>query len=156
MYILGIDPDRVTATSEHNVGSLGADSDGNIWQYVQADGTGCSAGDVVQINESNVIDQATTTTSAPGTGAGQPVGVAKVAFTASYYGWVQRNGIVAAINVASSCAVHTRVNTTGTAGRVDDDATSGAELVEGLTTTAAEASNAAAGVANWPYIGATL
>jgi hypothetical protein len=156
MYITGIQPNRTTADAEFTLGVLGTTSNGKIYKYIRSDATGFSAGDAVIISEANVGDQATTTTSAPGTGQGLPVGVPEVSFTASYYGWVQVYGACAALNVATSCAAHTNINTTATAGRLDDDATEGAEVIEGLTTTAAESSNSAAAFLNFPIVGRTL
>lgn len=155
-YIIGINPDSVTEDQEWKLGTLGQDYNGDIYQYVQADATGFSAGDAVIISEANVADQADTTASAPGTGQGLPVGVPTADFTASYYGWVKRYGTVTNLNVATSAAAHTALNTTGTAGRLDDDATAGAEAINGLTTTAAASSNAAAAILLWPYVGRTL
>ena len=155
-YIKGFDVDQTTTTQEFNLGTIAQNFNGDWYQYVQADATGWSAGDVVIISEANVGDQATTTTSAPGTGQGLPVGVSVVDFAASEYGWIKRYGTVTNLNVGTSAAVHTILNTTATAGRLDDDATAGAEVIDGITTTAAEASNAAAAILLWPKVGRTL
>lgn len=128
------------------------DADGNEFVYVQADGA-ITANDVVILTEAFQADQIDTTNSA---GAiGDKVGVAKGTLADDQYGWVQIYG-TCTVNVASSCAANTKLNTTATAGRIDDDATSGAETILGLTTTAAESSNAAAGWLNYPMIDATL
>lgn len=156
MYISGINASTTTTDQEFTLGAFGTTHDGDIYQYIQADATGFSAGDAVIISEANVGDQATTTSSAPGTGQGLPVGVPEVAFAASEYGWVKRVGATDALNVGSSCAAHTELNTTTTAGRLDDDATAGAEIIRGLTTTGAESGNSAAAYLNWPYVGSTL
>lgn len=156
MYITGITPTTPSATQDFTLGAFGTTYDGDIYQYIQADATGFSAGDAVIISEAYVGDQATTTSSAPGTGQGLPVGVPEVAFAAGEYGWVKRVGSVSALNVATSCAAHTNLNTTATAGRLDDDATAGAELIQGLTTTGAASSNSASAILNWPFVGATL
>jgi hypothetical protein len=161
MYILGIDPTKIVDNSASEipgfeVGQLGVDDEGKVYQFVRANGAIDVVGDVVGIDEAGDATPVTTTTSAPAAGQGLPVGVAVVALEDNDWGWVQRYGVVAAINVASSCAVHTELNSTASGGRVDDDATTGAEVIEGLTTTAAESSNSAAGILNWPYIGRTL
>ncbi|ULQ46946.1 hypothetical protein JN531_001360 [Flagellatimonas centrodinii] len=156
-FISGFEPTVTTAASEFKLGTVAQDFNGDWYQYVQADATGWAAGDAVILNPSTYVgDQATTTTSAAAAGQGFPVGVATVAFPASEYGWVKRFGAVTNLNVATGAAVATILNTTGTAGRLDDDATAGAELVEGIVTTAAEASNAAAAFLQWPRIGATI
>jgi len=98
----------------------------------------------------------TTTTTAPGTGQGLTCGVVVVTTADNEFCWIQVYGPTAAINVATSAAAHTSLNSTASGGRLDDDATSGAELINGITTNAAESSNSAAGVITWPYVGATL
>ena len=158
MYIMGIDTSKVIASTgipEFAVGTLGYDADGKGYEYVKANGA-VAVGDVVAIDEVGDAAPVTTTISAPGTGQGLKAGVGVVALADNEWGWVQRQGVIAAVNIATSCAAHTNLNTTATAGRIDDDATAGAEVVEGITTTAAEASNSAAGILNWPYIGRTL
>lgn len=155
-YISGFDPSTTTTTQDWALGTFAQDYNGDWYQYVKADATGWSAGDAVQLSEAHVGDQATTTTSAPGTGQGLAVGVSTVDFAANEYGWIKRYGTVTNLNVGSSCAVHTELNTTASAGRLDDDGSSGAEAVDGLTTTAAESSNAAAALLLWPRIGRTL
>lgn len=161
MYIQGIDPTKLYDDSagdvpEFKVGQFGVDSDGNIYQFVRANGALDVVGDVVAIDEDYDASPLTTTVSAPGTGQGLPVGVTLVVAADNDWCWVQRVGPIAAINVGSSCAAHTELNSTSSGGRVDDDATIGAEVIEGLTTTGAEASNSAEGILNWPYIGRTL
>lgn len=161
MYITGIDPTKLYDTSagdvpEFTVGQLGVDSDGKIYQFVRANGALDTVGDVAAIDESGDAAPISTTVSAPGTGQGLPCGVNLVAAADNDWLWLQRVGPIDAINVGSSCAAHTELNTTSSAGRLDDDATVGAEVVEGITTTAAESSNSAAGILNWPYIGRTL
>lgn len=159
MYLTGIDPTKVYASTDtqfdFSVNTIGYDSDGKGYQFVRAKGV-VAVGDVVAIDEVGDADQVTTTVSAPGTGQGLPCGVGVVALADNELGWVQRQGVIAAINVATSAAVHTNLNSTATVGRVDDDGTAGAEVIEGVTTTGAEASNSATGILNWPYVGRTL
>lgn len=155
-FILGLDIDKVYTSEEFGLGTVGWAPDGKAYQFVRANGALDTVGDVVTIEENGDASPATTTTSAPGTGQGLQVGVVVTALADDEYGWVQRYGVVGSINVATSCAAHTELNTTGTGGRVDDDASAGAEIVAGLTTTAAESSNAAAGILNWPFVGRTL
>jgi len=155
-YISGFDVSETTTDQQFKLGTLAQDFNGDWYQYIQSDATGFTAGDVVIINELNVGDQATLTASAPGTGQGLPVGVPTVTFAASEYGWIKRTGTVTNLNVATSCAAHTNLNTTATAGRIDDDAGAGSEVINGITTTGAEAANAAAAILIWPYVGRTL
>lgn len=136
---------------EWELGTTVKGAAGKEYVYVQANGA-ISANDVVFIDESYQADQLDTTNSA--SAFGQMVGVAPVAFSDDDYGWIQIKG-ACTVNVGSSCAANTQVNSTGTAGRVDDDGTGGSENVVGLVTTAAESDNEAAGWLNYPYVGAT-
>lgn len=147
--------DAATSNGQYTLGTLANIDSLKIYRFVRANGA-LAVGDVVGIDESYDATPVTTTTSAAGVGQGLPCGVVVTALADNEFGWVQVWGFVGAVNVATSAAAHTNLNTTATGGRLDDDATAGAELVEGITTTAAESSNSAAGVINWPYIGATL
>ena len=135
------------------LGDRHCDEGGNEYIYCQADGA-ITANDVVIIDEDYQADQLDTTNSA---GAlGDRVGVAPATFADDEYGWIQVKG-TCTINVGSSAAANTKLNSTGTAGRVDDDGTAGAETVHGLYTTGAESSNEAAGILlGDPHIDATL
>lgn len=156
MYILGLDVSKVYTSEDFALGTVGWAPDGKAYQFVRANGALDVVGDVVGIDETGDATPVTTTTSAPAAGQGLLAGVVVTALADDEYGWVQRHGVVAAVNVATSCAAHTELNSTASGGRLDDDATAGAEVINGITITAAEASNSAAGILNWPYIGRTL
>ncbi len=156
----GVDFDGAfTAKTRGPVGtpfSLGQrmeDADGNVYVYVQADGA-VAAGDVVLLTEAFQADAIDTTNSAAA--IGDKVGVAKGTLTDNQYGWAQIYGVASAINAATGATANTVLNTTATAGRLDDDATTGAETITGLYITATAASNTAAGILNYPFINATL
>lgn len=155
MYLIGIDPTAVTTDAGFALGTIGFDEVGKGYQYARANGA-LAAGTVVQIDETGDATPVTLTTTAPGTGAGLPAGVALGTVADNEFCWIQRVGTVAVINVATAAAVHTSLNSTASAGRLDDDATSGAEVINGITTTAAEATNAAAGILVWPMVGRTV
>jgi hypothetical protein len=127
--------------------------------YVQDNGSGITgAGYVALIDGSaHTAVMATTTTSAPGTGAQKQVGVATAAIAASGYGWLQVYG-PCVIRVSASCAAYTIMNTTATAGQLDDDATAGAEVIDGASLDVANggAAGTVAGFLNWPTVGRTL
>jgi len=135
------------------LGDRYCDSEGKQYIWCQADGA-ITANDVVIISEAYQADQIDTTNSA---GAlGDRVGVAPYTFADDDYGWIQVEG-PCTVNVATSCAANTKLNSTATAGRVDDDATGGAETIHGLYTTGDESSNEAAGIlVSQPHIDATL
>lgn len=144
-------------TKRHNLGARFVDEvNGKEYVYVQADAGGVTgAGYVVLINESWAADMIDTTNSA--TARGQLVGVAPAAVTANYYFWAQVWG-VASIRVAASAAANVALNTTGTAGQIDDDATAGAEVIENIVLTTANggAAGTAAGLLFHPTVRATL
>lgn len=164
MYISGIKADNVRTSSEgpeFTVGTHGfvMTSEGpKAYRYVVSAGGVTGAGYVVDIDSSsNDAAMSTTTTTAPGTGAGKAVGVGVAAIAAGGYGWVQVYGRCV-VRVAASCAAYTIINSTGTAGQLDDDATAGVEVIDGLVLDVANGGSAAtvAGFANWPKVGRTL
>lgn len=162
MYSLGIDPTEVSTTPKFDVGQVAFNDSGSGakgYIYVLAGAGGITGeGYVVDItgNTFSAV-MSTTTTTAPGTGAGKAVGVGVVAIAAASYGWVQVYG-PCNIRVSASCAAYTLINSTATAGQLDDDATAGAEVINGLALTTANggAAGNVAGFANWPNVGRTL
>lgn len=142
-----------TTTAKWSLNAVEWDASGNAYVYVQADGA-ITANDAVIISEAGQADQLDLTNS---NGAlGDRVGVAPATFADNEYGWIQIHG-ACTLNVGSSAAVNTKLNSTSTAGRVDDDATAGSETVHGLYTTGAESSNEAAAYINiGAHIDATL
>lgn len=161
MYIIGIDPTDVSATAKYTLGALGANTTSagtKVYMYVKANGAITGDGYVVDIDGSSFdAAMSSTTTTAPGTGAGKAVGVARAAFTTLYYGWVQVFG-AGTVRVAASCAAYTIINSTATAGQLDDDAAVGAEVIDGIVLDVAAGGAAAtvAGFLNYPKVGRTL
>lgn len=88
---------------------------------------------------------------------GNKVGVAPVAVLLGEQFWAQVVGNVGA-NVLASCAANTRLNTTATAGKLDDDGTAGAMQVQGIYLTAANGGATAAvnAILSDPYVDVTL
>lgn len=112
----------------------GRTHDGKEYVFVQAS-SAIAANDTVAIS-------ATETAAPLGTAndiAGARVGVAPVAIASGSYGWVQTYGRATARS-AGAVAANARLNTTGTAGAVDDDGTAGAFVVLGMQTTAGNGS----------------
>jgi hypothetical protein len=161
MYLSGIDPTVTSTTAQYGLGDIGANTTSQgtkIYVYVRASGAITGAGYVVDISAPGFLAvQTTTTTAAPGTGTGKLVGVAPLAFANNDYGWVQVFG-PASVRVSASAAAYTTLNTTATAGQIDDDATTGARRIDGIVLTTANggAAATAAGVLNWPRIGLTI
>lgn len=101
--------------------------------FVKASGA-LAVGDVVTYDETF-----TTTVVALSTdndAEGDPLGVAVVAIPSGSYGWIQIEGVTA-FSVLASCAANVQLNTTATAGALDDDATNDAFPAIGLYLTVA-------------------
>lgn len=160
-YIIGITPSEVwtsTETPPFKPGQRGADASGNEYLFVQADASGVTQYyAAVVISTAFVVDMITTTNSAPGQQAGAPVVVPQVAIPADGYGWGLICG-VGSVRTNLSAAKGTLLNTTATAGQLDDDATAGAEVINGIALTVATGGAAASTVAylTYPNVGRTL
>lgn len=167
MYLSGIDPTVVSAgtAADMAVAALGqlafnttsAGIKGYI--YVKDSGSGITGdGYVCDIDGSAFTAvMTTTTTAAPGTGSGKSVGVARAAVAAGRFCWLQIYG-PGTVRNSASCVAYTLINTTATAGQLDDDATVGARVIDGivLDVTTGGAAAVTAGWINWPRVGRTL
>lgn len=164
--IIGIDPTQVSTTPQFALGVRGAVEDQTTgsgtkeYIYVSfAASTAVAAGAVVLISGAGAAAGATTTNAAPGNAAGRRVGVVPVAVSSVasvQYGWVQVYGIAATL-AAAAAAINTRLNTTATAGAVDDDGTAGARVIDGLVfVTAATGAGTFNASLNYPFVGVTL
>lgn len=160
MYLIGLDPLGVYAPADltqgraAGLGDRAADSTGNEFVFVLA-GAGGLTGDgyVAFFDPTYTALQISTANDA----RGQLCGVAKIAVPAGSYCWLQVKGIANA-QVLASAAANTRLNTTGTAGALDDDATAGSMQVQGiyLTTARAASPGTAPCVLNYPFVDVTL
>lgn len=164
MYLMGISPTAVLTSTDvpaFDVGQIGfvIDTTGTKgYVYVQDSGAGITGdGYVCLISSAGVAIMASTTTSAPGTGAGKQAGVARAAIAASGFGWIQIYG-PGTVRTLTLAAAYTLLNTTGTAGCLDDDATASSEVIEGMiidTATGGATANTS-GFLNWPKVSRTL
>lgn len=153
---LGVDITAVDTTAAHTLGTRVTGNDNSVFVYCQAFGAVTGAGYVVLINEDfSQADLIETTNSA--TAFGQNVGVAKATLANDEYGWFQISGTTSFRGLASAAA-NTALNTTATAGALDDDATAGSEVINGIAFTTAVGGSAgnAEGILNFPTVGATL
>lgn len=160
---IGIDPTRVTAAAEFKLGTLGVvnhpTKGDQVFVYGQARGAVTAAGYVCVAQTNFDFAHITTTETAAGTsGHGSQVGVAQAAMADNAYGWFQVAG-KGSVRTAALAAKGTRLNTTATAGVVDDDGTVGARAINGMVlgtaTGGAEATNADAYM-SYPSVGTTL
>lgn len=160
-YVIGITPSETWASTDippFRPGQRGKDDDGNEYLFVQADSGGVTQYYAAVVTSTSfVVDMIDTTNSAPGAQAGGIVCVPQVAIAASGYGWGLICG-VGSVSTAALAAKGTLLNTTATAGQLDDDATAGAEVINGIALTAATGGAAAATVAylTYPTVGRTL
>jgi hypothetical protein len=152
--IIGANTASDSTDAKFGVGDLSTDYAGNVFVYVKAS-SAIAQYDVVTYDETYNTTVAPLSTS--NDARGDKVGVAPVAIASGSYGWVQISGPATA-NVLASCAANVRLNTTGTAGSLDDDGTTSAMQVQGIYLTAARtASNgSAAAILNYPFIDAQL
>lgn len=121
---------RFTETSTTRLFTMGTkviDDSGVTWQYVKATSAVAQYAYVKISGDGNFTAVEGTTTLLPSTEPAM-VGCAQVAFAANDYGWVVRSGLHTG-KFAASCVQDVKIYTTGTAGVVDDSATT---LINGL------------------------
>lgn len=127
------------------VGTVAKGTGDSEFVFVKAGGT-INLGDACVITSTTQIANAMTTTNGL---KGLQVGFAQVAIASGSYGWLQRSGACANMNVAASCVQNVPLYTTATAGVLDDAATTlvvGAVItttVTGAATTAGTLNNCA-------------
>lgn len=160
-YVIGITPSETWASTDippFRPGQRGKDDDGNEYLFVRADSGGVTQYYAAVVTSTSfVVDMIDTTNSAPGAQAGGIVCVPQVAIPASGYGWGLICG-VGSVRTAASAAKGTLLNTTATAGQLNNDATAGSEVINGIALTVATGGAAAATVAylTYPTVGRTL
>lgn len=153
MSIIGANPKAPAASildgKSFSAGDRYVAFNGNEFVYVQASGAITGAGYVVTIDETYQAAMISTSNDA----GGDLVGVAAAVFADNDFGWVQVKG-VCDIQVAASAAANVGLNTTATAGQLDDDATATTYKIDGLVLTTARTSSAgtAPGVVNYPSV----
>jgi hypothetical protein len=152
-----------TGTPAFRLGTIGGyDDPTNGYQefiYGRADGAVTGAGYLCVEETGFDFAMATTTTTAPGaSGPGSRCGAAQAALADNEYGWFQIYG-KGSVRTLASAAKGTQLNSTATAGAVDDDATAGSETISGLvlgTATGAAAATNADAIFSYPVVGRTL
>ena len=148
--------------AEFKLGSRGAaldSTDGSIVkEYVYVSSAALAAvGAVHQYNSAGAAVPATLTTTTPGNAAGPRVAVAVSAIPAGGFGWMQIYGL-GSVSVLASAVLNTQLNTTATGGSLDDDATAGSEVIDGIRLSATNGGGTAnvAAYINYPFVGRTL
>lgn len=153
--ILGIDVGVAVDSIDFPVGQVTRGKDGREYVLCQANGV-IAANDVVLISADGNYDAAAITLALSASARGQKCGVAPVAATDNQFIWVCVNGRIPA-NVLASAAANTVLNTTATAGKLDDDASVGSENIDGIVLEVANggATAAVAAILTYPTVGAT-
>ncbi len=149
-------PDYPGPTGPFVLGMVAKGIDGSEWVYVLAGGT-INAGDVVIITNTAALWTANAITTILAVGKlGDLVGVALVAIASGSYGWVQRAGKCATLNVIASVAANAQLRTTNTAGRLTGTTATGSSTqLAGVVLTTANGGTAGAfveGILNFPVI----
>lgn len=144
----------LTSGRTFNPGARVQDYNGKQYVYVKAS-SAIAQYDVVTYDETYITTVAPVSLS--NDARGDLIGVAPVAIASGSYGWLQIYG-PCVMNVLASCAANVRLNTTGTAGSPDDDGTASSMVIDGayLTTARGSTAGSAAGILNYPAVGATL
>jgi hypothetical protein len=147
--------DLVGGGKGFSVNDTYVDNAGNDYTFIVAGGAITGAGFVVTIDAAGSATMLSTSNDA----RGNRVGVALGAIASGEYAWVQTSGIFANIQVLASCAANTRLNTTATAGALDDDGTAGSFVIDHIVLTTARAAsqgNSPGVAANSAAVGAVL
>ena len=163
---IGLSKAQVTASTavpEFRLGTVGGydDPDNGYQEFVygRANGAVTAAGYVCVDETGFDFAMINVTKTTPGTaGFGSRVGAAQAALADNEYGWFQIYGKGSCRTLASA-AKGTRLNTTGTDGALDDDATAGSEAVFGIvlgTATGGAAATNADAIFVYPSVGTTL
>lgn len=164
--VIGISPAQITSATgvaAFKLGTVGGyDHPTNGYQeFIYGRAAGAITGAGYAVVEATGFDFAmvSTTSTAPGaSGYGSRVGAAQAALADNEFGWFQIYG-KGSLRTLASAAKGTRLNSTATAGALDDDGTAGSEAIVGLTlgtaTGGAEATNADA-IFSYPSVATTL
>lgn len=143
----GVDPTKSDTIAQGPLGEIAPGNYESEFVYVKyTDATTGVAGYVVIIDEDcNALLVSTSLDK-----FGGEIGVLRATPTTDQFCWVQRRGR-ADVQVAASCAANVFLNTTATAGQIDDDGTSTAMGIEGLVLTTARGGTAGTAPAMLTY-----
>lgn len=151
-------PDYPGPTGPFTLGQITKGVDESEWVYVLA-GTALAIGDVVIIDNTAALWTASAITNTNAASKlGDYVAVCPlVAIASGSYGWVQRAGKCAAIDVVTNTSANVQLKTTSTAGRLISTITTGTTVnISGIIITTAKATTTGTtpGILNYPVIGA--
>jgi hypothetical protein len=136
------------------IGDTVTDNVGNEFVFVVA-GAAIDANAAVQYTSAYSATHLTTASSP----RGRRVGVPAVAIASGSFGWVQVKGVASVgVSVLTLAAADARLNTTATAGSLDDDGTGGAKQIEGIYLSAARGSGTGPAPCTllYPFVSVTI
>lgn len=159
--IIGIMPNKFTVATKAAEFKLGTRAgydhpDHGYQEFVYGRANGAVTGLGYLCIEQTGFDFAELTTA--NSGNGSRVGAAQVALADNQYGWFQVYG-KGSLRTLASAAANSRLNTTATAGAVDDDGAVASKSILGtviLTATGAAAATNADAIFSYPIVGITL
>lgn len=154
--ILGIDVTQAHAVApDHPVGTVTRGQDGREYVLVLANGA-VAIGDVCLLAAADTYDATPITLALSGAAANRKCVVSQVvaADNEFFWGLVNGRGLVRVLTLA---AANAQLNTTATAGVLDDDATAGSEDITGiaLEVTAGGGTETEQAHITYPTVGAT-
>lgn len=163
---IGLSKDQITSATgvpQFRLGTVGGyDDPTNGYQefvYGRADGAVTGAGYLCVEETGFDFTMVSVTTTTPGTASsGSRCGAAQAALADNEYGWFQIYG-KGSLRTLASAAKGTQLNSTSTNGAVDDDATAGSEVINGivlLTATGGSAATNTDATFSYPTVGRTL
>lgn len=164
--LIGLTPDQIVAATgipQFRLGTIGGYNHPTQgyqeFVYGRANGAITGLGYLcVELTGFDFAMASVTQTTAGTAGFGTRCGAAQAALADDEYGWFQIAG-KGALRTLASAAKGTRLNTTGTNGAVDDDATAGSEAIFGLvigTATGGAAATNTDAIFVYPTVGTTL
>lgn len=121
------DPSDIAAGLGFSPGDVVTTHDGKQFVFVKAGGA-LNAGDLVTFDGSYNASQVSTANAV----RGSRVGILVTALSSGQYGWAQTMGVASA-KTAGAVAASARLNTTATAGSIDDDGSVGAFVILGAS-----------------------
>lgn len=126
-FPIGVDVDRVDDTAQFALGQKAYGEKGEYIYLYNQNNAITGAGYVCNYDGTDFSEVTMATTA--NSGVGQPLVVPLAAVAAGKYTWYQTSG-VANVRLGANCAAGARLNTTATAGVLDDDGTAGAHIVD--------------------------
>lgn len=151
-------PDYPGPNGPFTLGQVTKGTDESEWIYVLA-GSALAIGDVAILTNTGALWTATaiTSTLALGKTGNFVASCPLVAIASGAYGWVQRAGKTAAINVLTAATANTAMKTTSTAGRLTTVITTGSSVnISAMVLTSSPTTTGTmAGLLNYPVVGAS-